>query len=425
MQTFEISEEREIASLPPVDRGRAAWSFLIAGTVIETLVWGLPWSVGILHNYWSQEMFPGAESTLTLAATLQTGFMYMTAALIGPFFTAFPQYTKHMQVFGLGVSTVGLIASAFVTSPVHLVITIGVLFPFAGPTYIPCATLLYEWFSERRGLATGIMFAGTGVGGTIFPFVVSALLNKFGYKATMISLGLSFALLNGIALIFVRRRIPLGRVGSGRKLRRAKPKVDWSFLRSRGIWIAIAVILCTSMGNFIPSLWIPTYAESVRATKPDGTALLAIMNAASVPGNTLIGFLSDRYPTRIVIPITCTIASLACLVLWGLGTTDGLLVAFSVVWGFTALSFVGTWSKMITIISKDDPTLPTFNFCLFTVLKGVGNVTSGPISTGLLSIGAFAGAKGAYGATNYGALLIYTGLSAGLASLPAFFFPLK
>lgn len=423
MQTFEMDppEEREMASLPPVDRGRAAWSFLIAGTIIEALVWGLPWSVGILHNYWAHEMFPGAESTLTLAATLQTGLMYMTAALIGPFFTSFPQYSKHMQVFGLAVSSIALISSAFVTTPVQLVITIGVLFPFAGPTYIPCATLLYEWFSERRGLATGIMFAGTGVGGTVFPFVVKALLTKFGYKATMISLGISFGLLNGIALCFIRRRIPLGRVGP----RRAKPKVDWSFFRSPPVWIAIAIILCTAMGNFIPSLWIPSYAETVRATKPDGTALLAIMNAASVPGNTILGFLSDRYPTRIVVPVTCALASMACLVLWGLGTTDGLLVAFSIVWGFTALSFVGTWSRMISYISKDDPTLPTFFFCLFTVLKGIGNVTSGPISTGLLSIGPFAGAKGAYGTTHYGALLAFTGVSAGLAGFPAIFFPAK
>ncbi len=32
------------------------------------------------------------------------------------------------------------------------------------------------------------MFAGTGVGGTIFPFVMSGLLDKFGYKAAMVSL---------------------------------------------------------------------------------------------------------------------------------------------------------------------------------------------------------------------------------------------
>lgn len=225
--------------------------------------------------------------------------------------------------------------------------------------YLPCATLLYEWFHVRRGLATGIMFAGTGLGGTIFPFVVSALLSRFGYKATMISLGLSFLLLNSLALIFVKRRIPittrpfsLSRSRSRSRVH-ARPKTDWSFWRHRSIWIGTAIILSTSMGNFLPSLWIPSYAEAIRAHRPNGTALVAIMNAASVPGNTLTGYLSDRLPTRVVVTLSCTLAAVACLTLWGMGTSEGLLVAFSVVWGFTALSFVGTWSKMITIISSE------------------------------------------------------------------------
>jgi hypothetical protein len=33
------------AALPPVDGGRAAWLFLGAAFMVETLVWGLPFSV--------------------------------------------------------------------------------------------------------------------------------------------------------------------------------------------------------------------------------------------------------------------------------------------------------------------------------------------------------------------------------------------
>lgn len=72
-------------SLPPVDSGRDAWLFLVGATAIEMLVWGLPFSIGILHQYWTKELFRGeAESTVTLAATLQTGLLYMTAGLFGP-----------------------------------------------------------------------------------------------------------------------------------------------------------------------------------------------------------------------------------------------------------------------------------------------------------------------------------------------------
>lgn len=68
-----------LQELHPVDTGRNAWLFLAASTLIETLTWGVPFSVGILHRYWTSERFvnqdgtisPEDEQLLTLAASLQ------------------------------------------------------------------------------------------------------------------------------------------------------------------------------------------------------------------------------------------------------------------------------------------------------------------------------------------------------------------
>lgn len=86
MAQFDLDEAggRELPSLPPVDRGAAAYSFLAAATLVETVVWGLPFSAGVLHEYWMSHMFPDNDSTLTMAATLQTALMYMSAAFLGP-----------------------------------------------------------------------------------------------------------------------------------------------------------------------------------------------------------------------------------------------------------------------------------------------------------------------------------------------------
>lgn len=75
-----------IAALPPVDGGKQAWLFLLGATAMETLVWGIPFSIGILHQYWTSTLFEGkhGESTLTLAAALQTGLMYMSCGIFGP-----------------------------------------------------------------------------------------------------------------------------------------------------------------------------------------------------------------------------------------------------------------------------------------------------------------------------------------------------
>jgi hypothetical protein len=74
-----------IPALPPVDGGRQAWSFLVAATMMEMLIWGLPFAVGVLHEYWLSTLFKGqGEGVITLAATLQTGLLYMSTAAFGP-----------------------------------------------------------------------------------------------------------------------------------------------------------------------------------------------------------------------------------------------------------------------------------------------------------------------------------------------------
>lgn len=81
----DLTAPENASSLPLPDTGKAAWLFLIGATSIEVLIWGIPFSIGVLHAYWTDELFPGrGSSTITLASTLQTGLLYMVAALSGP-----------------------------------------------------------------------------------------------------------------------------------------------------------------------------------------------------------------------------------------------------------------------------------------------------------------------------------------------------
>lgn len=76
--------DRELASLPPADRGAAAWMFLLGATLIETTIWGLLNAVGVLQHYWTTEQFPRDEATVTLAAALMNGLTFMSAGVFGP-----------------------------------------------------------------------------------------------------------------------------------------------------------------------------------------------------------------------------------------------------------------------------------------------------------------------------------------------------
>lgn len=289
-------------------------------------------------------------------------------------------------------------------------------------TYLPCATNIFEWFVAKRGLATGIMYGGTGAGGTVYPFVVTALLARFGYRATMLSIAVSFAILVAGSLFFTKRRVPLiKRVGATK--RRVRPKPDWAFLHTRAWWIGVVFMSVSSLGNFIPLLWTPSYAAQIGAKSPSGAALVAMMNGVSVLGNLVSGSISDHIQPRLSVFVYSTIATVACLALWGFGTSAPVLTGFVILWGISGQCLCGFWARMISTIAKDDPAVPQIAFSVFISLKGIGAFTSGPISTALLKIDAFRGAGGAYGANNFGVLIIFTAAMTFLGGLPMLAFP--
>lgn len=106
-------------------------------------------------------------------------------------------------------------------------------------------------------------------------------------------LGLIYELGCGVAVIPIRRRIPLA-MRKVEKVAEGTEKMDWGFLRSKAMIQGCVIVLITGMGIFIPTLWIPSesyfsptlwakltspaFALDLKVAKPDGTALIAIMN---------------------------------------------------------------------------------------------------------------------------------------------------
>lgn len=59
---------------------------------VEILAFGYAYSIGVFLDYWERSLFPGEENrlTLTLAATLQSGFLWVVS-----FLTRRPNATSH------------------------------------------------------------------------------------------------------------------------------------------------------------------------------------------------------------------------------------------------------------------------------------------------------------------------------------------
>lgn len=84
---------------------------------------------------------------------------YISAVIVTPIYSRYPQHRALMQYCGVGLSSLGILLSAFATRPAHLVGTIGVLYPLGGAAvYIPTSVLVFEWFQSQLGLANGLIY---------------------------------------------------------------------------------------------------------------------------------------------------------------------------------------------------------------------------------------------------------------------------
>ncbi|QRV79233.1 major facilitator superfamily transporter [Ceratobasidium sp. AG-Ba] len=313
----------------------------------------------------------------------------------------YPHQRQNLMRFGVLLCSLSLLGAAFATRVWHLILTQGVLYSIGATIlYFPVQVYLLEWFDKRRGLANGVIFSGTGLGGVILPFVVETLLNKYGLKATFISLAVGYALLISSVLPFVKGRLPPSSII-------IPQRTDWSFLRNPQFLVLFLGNFLQGLGNFVPGIWLPTFASDMNLSVTSGTLVVSLMNASAVPGSIFIGFASDRYDLRIVMLISMLGSSLAVLVLWGLASNIALLLLFALAYGFLAGGYSSLWPKFASTVAKDDPHSNARLMSLFIAGRGIGNVLAAPISSSLLR-SAFSSGSHAYGLKNYVGNVEYT-----------------
>jgi MFS family permease len=267
--------------------------------------------------------------------------------------------------------------------------------------------MVNEWWIARRGLAFGIITGASGASGVAMPFIADALLKRYGYQTTLRSMAVGMALLTGPMIPLFKQRLPATEQS-------AMSRTDWSFLKGPPFWIYGTWCLTQGLGFFFPTLYLPSYATSIGLSATEGALLVALLSIGQVAGQFTFGYLSDgRLPLNLLAVSSTVVAGVATVTLWGLASSLGPLIAFSLIYGFFAFGFVAIRPRMSMAVSEN----PSAGLAIFSILvatQGVGNVVSGPISSGLLLSEV---EPGSYGASRYKSVVIFTGSCMMLSAL--------
>lgn len=335
--------------------------------------------------------------------------MYLDLPIVFGLLRRWPRFQRFATVGGLVIMCLALAVSSFSTKTTHLIITQGILYALGGSlAYSPCILFLDEWFSRKKGLAYGIMWAGTGLAGVILPLVMQWLLNAYGFRTALRVWSVGLFLLTGPLLYFVKPRIPVDRSHKPAAL-------NFGFVKTSTFGILQACNVIEALGFFLPTIYLPLYARSLGASRTLGALTVILFNVASVFGCVLMGAVVDRWHVTTCILISTIGSTISIFLVWGFSISLPPLYIFCLIYGLFAGSFTSTWPGIMRDVKKKKATAdPSMIFACLAAGRGIGNVASGPMSEALIQGFPWRGSAGfAYG-SGYGPLIVFTGVTAFL-----------
>lgn len=337
------------------------------------------------------------------------GILYMAAPITFGTLIKFPRWKRPAIALGLLTMCVSLGLSSLCNTVPQLVATQGILYGIGGAiTYSPVIQFLDEWFVRRKGFAFGVMWAGTGLGGVITPLLLEYLLHKFGFRTALRIWTIMLFAISLPLIWFLKPRIPIPATNRAR--------LGFTFLKDKSFWILQLGNVLQGFGFFVPSIYLPTYANQLGFSSTISALTIVSVNIAAVFGSVAMGSIIDKWHVTTGILI-CSIGSvLSIFLIWGFSTSLPPLLIFSFMYGLSAGSFATTYPGILRVVQRNTGQMEGPMIYSFLAMgRGIGNVISGPLSEALLKLGSV-GEHGLYG-TQYGSLVVFTGMSAALGGV--------
>lgn len=188
-----------------------------------------------------------------------------------------------------------------------------------GSTFVPLTSTTARWFVKRRGLMTGIVASGVGVGALLGPPFANWLIAHYDWRHSYLVLG-AIVLAGVLAAAQLLRRDPaqMGLKPYGADdgdVQKAKVGAHGlSFretLRTRQFWIVSVVFFCYGYTWTAVLLHLAPNATDLGVSAAQAANLIATIGGASIVGKVLLGVVADRIGDKRVYLLSFTIMVLS------------------------------------------------------------------------------------------------------------------
>jgi MFS family permease len=318
------------------------WIIVAVSFVTLFLVVGTRFSLGIfyleiLEEYsWTRAETAGAFSTMMAVHAVFSLAVGVLFDRLGP--------RKLFPLGGLAIA-IGFAACSQIRAIWHLYLFLGGIAAVGVSTlaFVPHMALVPNWFVRRRGLATGIVYAGIGSGQLALAPLIQGMVSSIGWRAAFVVLaGAILLVVVPLTAIFQRRRPeemglypdgvpptevpPPSRVLQHRPARGAADKaMEWTiFQAARTPQFWLLMLTGTGLGMNLNTLMVHQMAflTDVGYSKLLAAGLLGVIGGLRSVGGMSLGSLSDRVGREMAYSIGSIAAFVGIILLMSIQDTS-------------------------------------------------------------------------------------------------------
>ncbi len=255
-------------------------------------------------------------------------------------------------------------------------------------SYAPLVSTVARWFTRRRGLMTGIVVAGIGIGTVIFPPLASWSIANYGWRTSYLIVGvITLVSLISIAQFLKRdpaqmNLVPYGEREMALNGLQLEPR-RYSFrqaIHTRQFWLICVINISFGFILLTIMVHIVAHATDLGISYTNAATILALGGGVSIAGRLVMGIVTDRIGGRAAL-LSCFVLISAAL-LWLLVSKElWMLYLFAVIFGFGYGGFAPLASLIIAEhfgLSAHGAILGSTEFA-FTVGSAIGPFLAGQI----------------------------------------------
>ena len=318
------------------ERERQGWIIVASLFVVLVFIFGSGYNTGGLFFAHLLKYFGWPRAQLS---TLQGLALPISAGLAAPLIGWLLDRVEARVVMVAGVIMTGtsfLIASRVDSfGPLfgaYVLLGVGI----GASTLLPCSLVIANWFGARRGLAMGLAFAGTSLGGAAMTMVGNFAIARGGWRAGYIALAVPmFVVVIPLIIIVVRTRPPQAEGVSVARASDALPGFELrEAIRSRSFWMIAAAQFFFAAVSAGAGLHLITYLTELGYTPSFSAGMMSLVLVFAAFGKLAMGLFADRVSARIALTCNFLLASVGMMLIFGAARTV-VLAPFVLICGLT------------------------------------------------------------------------------------------